>query len=104
MSSPNTALADPDEYLANFTRRVIADALAEAHAARWLARAQQLEDARPKPSDHNGRATPAMLAETDYRIAEKARACRYAAAVAIGTPEAIIRRHLAEIGQTGGTR
>jgi hypothetical protein len=42
----------------------------------WERRAEQLDDARPRPTDFHGRASSAELAERDRRLAEQAAACR----------------------------
>lgn len=40
------------EYVANFQRRILQDALAEATAAYWLRRAADTEAARARPGDY----------------------------------------------------
>ncbi len=61
---------------AHFLHRVLQDAFADASAAQWLRRAEQLEAARPRPGDFTGRATPAELAERSRRLTAAAEACR----------------------------
>lgn len=75
---PATGRVDLDQ----FARRLIQDALATATAAHWEARAETFEAARPKASDHHGKATRPTLAARDARLAQVAQACRNAAVVA----------------------
>ena len=75
-----SSLAD---HLEQFRARVLADALNEASAAYWLRRAVQFDNARPRPGDYTGAATPQQLAQRDARLAEVAQACRAAADVAL---------------------
>lgn len=56
--------------------RFLADALNEASARYWRARAEVFEAARPHPEDFTGRADPAELARLDAANREAARACR----------------------------
>lgn len=70
-------MSDPfSEYLDDFARRVLQDAMTEATAAYWLRRAAELEAARPRPGDFNGNATEAELAARDRRLANDAEGCR----------------------------
>lgn len=62
--------------LGPFARRLLEEALLTAMPAGWLRRAADFEDARPRPGDFNGAATPAELAARDRRCAEAAQACR----------------------------
>jgi len=64
---------------AQLGRRVAQDALNEAAAATWWRKAEAYEWARPKPTDFNGNATPAELAERDRKLAAQAAACRHKA-------------------------
>jgi len=57
-------------------RRVVQDALNDAVATTWRRKAALLEWARPRPTDWNGNATPAELAERDRRLSAQAEACR----------------------------
>jgi tellurite resistance protein len=57
-------------------RRVIQDALAEASASYWTARAAQFEAARPRRGDYRGTATREQLVERDERCQAIAAACR----------------------------
>ncbi|MGD7707253.1 hypothetical protein [Microlunatus sp. Y2014] len=66
----------------HFRARVLQDCLSEATAAYWRGRAQTFEDARPKATDYNGRATSAQLAAKDAELAAIAAACRARALVA----------------------
>lgn len=59
-----------------FRKRVLQDAFTDARAVNWLKRAQTFENARPRPGDFPGRATPAQIAEQDRRLAAAALACR----------------------------
>lgn len=63
--------------------------LNEGLAATWERRARQFEEARPKPGDYMGQATPAEIAERDRDLAETARACRLKAVIVreLGDPE-----------------
>lgn len=67
--------------LARFGVRMIEDAMSAAAPHVWLRRAEQLEDARPRPGDFQGRATAADLAERDQRLAGSAEVCRLKADV-----------------------
>ena len=70
----------PDR-LARFNADVVLDALEHASSARWLRRAAQFEDARPKPTDYTGKATAAQLAAADARCAQAAQLCRHRAGI-----------------------
>lgn len=72
----NFKLATLAAELGPFARRVVEEALTTAMPAFWERRAEQLDDARPRRSDFNGRASSAELAERDRRLAEQAAACR----------------------------
>lgn len=69
------------DVLTQHQRRVIQDALTEASADYWLARAARFDAARPQPGDYTGHASPEALQERDRRCAEIAEACRARAAV-----------------------
>ena len=75
-SRPTLRLEALAAQLGPFRRRVVEEMLATALPAFWARRAEQLEDARPRPTDFNGRASLAELAERDRRLAEQAAACR----------------------------
>ena len=60
-------------------RRVVQDAMNDALACTWRRRADLFEWARPKPTDFNGNATAAEIAEHDRKLAAQAQACRHAA-------------------------
>ena len=64
-------------YLEDFARRVIQDALAEATAAYWMRRADQLENARPRPGEFHGNASAEELNARDERLAALAENCRH---------------------------
>ena len=72
----NFKLATLAAELGPFARRVVEEALTTAMPAFWERRAEQLDEARPRRSDFNGRASSAELAERDRRLAEQAAACR----------------------------
>ena len=57
-------------------RRAIQDAVTDALAETWVWRSYAFEQARPRPGDFTGQATPAELAAADERCAEVALACR----------------------------
>lgn len=63
------------ERLAQFTGRLLADAMAEATSGYWHRRGQQFLDAAPRAGDFNGRATRAELAERHERCRATAAAC-----------------------------
>ena len=63
------------ERLAQFTGRMLADALAEATSGYWQRRGQTFIDAAPRPGDFNGQATRAELAERAQRCRSTAAAC-----------------------------
>jgi len=72
------------DHVANFQRRVLADALQEATAAYWTRRAEAFEAAIPRESDYRGRASDADVEEQRYRLAASALACRQRAQVSLG--------------------
>lgn len=78
------------DYVAHFQMRVLQDALTEATAACWEKRAQQFEDAAPRPGDFTGRATPLEIAARLRRCLATAAACRaHASLWAESKPEPI---------------
>lgn len=64
-----------------FRVRFLADLLTDGMAGQWEKRARVFEWCAPRPSDFNGRATPAELAERAQRCRGTAAACRAKAAV-----------------------
>ncbi len=68
------------DYVENFQRRVMQDALAEATAAYWLHRADTFEAARPRPDDYTETAEERRAKW--HELTEIAQACRNRAAVA----------------------
>lgn len=74
-------LADTITHLDHFQHRVVQDALKDAHPGYWLHRARIFENARPRPDDYTGNATPEDIAALDQRLAESAAACRARAQV-----------------------
>lgn len=64
-----------------FRVRFLADLLTDGMAGQWEKRARVFEWAAPRPSDFNGRATPAELAERTQRCQATAAACRAKAQV-----------------------
>lgn len=79
------------DYVDNFRRRVLQDALTEATAAYWRARAATFEDARPRPGDFHGQAGTAELADLDRRCRDSAEACRRHASLMLDGPPDHIR-------------
>ncbi len=77
------------EYLDQFVRRIVLDALAEAEAAYWRRRARDLEAAMSRPGDYPGNATRDELSARDRRLREVACACRNRAAVAVHGGEGV---------------
>jgi hypothetical protein len=75
-SRPTLRLETLAAQLGSCGRRVVEEALTAALPAFWERRAEQLDDARPRPTDFHGRASSAELAERDRRLAEQAAACR----------------------------
>jgi hypothetical protein len=63
---------DLDEQM---RRRSVQAAILHASAWWWRWRAEQFQQARPRPDDFNGNATPAELAEADRRCVATAHAC-----------------------------
>jgi len=78
-----TAFPGLTEYVEHFRKRVVQDALAEATAIYWNARAERFEAALPRPGDFTGNATPEELEERRQRITECALACRHRATVSL---------------------
>lgn len=64
-------------------RRAVVEAVSYARAETWRRRAQQWEDARPRPTDWPGRGTPEELAAADERCQAAAQACRNRAALIV---------------------
>lgn len=75
-TAADTLSAPVEDQLASFGVRLIEEAIADALPYVWERRAEQLEQARPRPGDFNGRATAVELAERDQRLAEQAEGCR----------------------------
>ena len=69
------------DYLEHFQRRVLQDAIASAHAAQLIRRAEQFEAARPRPGDFHGRATREELSRRWRELTEIAAALRAKAQV-----------------------
>lgn len=65
-----------DAQLSRYAVRMLEDAITEAMPWHWTHRAEQLEDARPRPTDYRGQATREDLAERYARLTEQADACR----------------------------
>lgn len=83
-SAPSLAERFPEpvaQELSDFGTRMLEDAMSAAAPFVWLRRAQDFEDARPRPGEFAGRATAAELAERDKRLAQSAEACRLKADV-----------------------
>lgn len=74
-----------DEYLDQFVRRIIVDALNEATATYWQHTARQLEAACWRPGDFTGHATGEDLTARDRRLHEAAQACRAKGLLAVET-------------------
>lgn len=70
---------DPDTYLENFQRRVLADAIASVDAQQWHKRADTFERSAPRPGDFVGRKTPEQVHESRRRAYDSANACRWRA-------------------------
>jgi hypothetical protein len=84
VANPDPILpVEPDDYLTNFARRILQDALTEARAVYWTRRAEQLEAALPRESDYAGQATARSLATRRERLEAQALACRRRALVAM---------------------
>ena len=71
---------DLDEQL---RRRSVQQTISQAQAWWWRWRAEQFDQARPRPSDFNGQATPADLAAADERCRGVAEACLGKAALIV---------------------
>lgn len=78
--APDTTIDGID--VEHFRLRVLQDALAEATSGYWLRRAKQLEEARARPEDYTGRATPQRLAARDEQLQAAIAACRHRATLA----------------------
>ena len=61
---------------ANFQRRLLLDAVAQASAGYWRRRSAAFEAAAPRPADFNGSGTRAELAAAAHRCHQVAAACR----------------------------
>jgi hypothetical protein len=62
--------------LDHFRARILQDALTEATAQYWLHRAQQFDDAAPRPGDYQGNATPLERQHQAIRSRQTADNCR----------------------------
>ncbi|MHA6511317.1 hypothetical protein [Tessaracoccus sp. Z1128] len=56
--------------------RSVQEAITYAQPCTWTRRAEQLENARPRPGEFHGQATREDLAERYARLTEQAAACR----------------------------
>jgi len=89
-AASNECIRRAELDLGHFAARVIQDALTEAEAAGWERRARAFEEAAPRSTDFNGRATPAELEERSRRCLAVAAACRHKAElIREGQPQAI---------------
>lgn len=89
-----TALRDE---LTRFTVRAVQQMIAEAAPWWWLKRAEHLEEARPRPGDFHGRATPEELAARHARLTEAAAACREHAAFLAQYPDVLTEMMHADV-------
>lgn len=64
------------DMLGGIVPDILADAMAEGMARFWERRAATMEDARPRPGDFVGKATPSELAERFQRLTSTALQCR----------------------------
>jgi hypothetical protein len=64
------------DHVEHFQHRVIADAVLDASATRWLMRADEFEAARPRHGDFHGQATREQLRARWAELTEIANACR----------------------------
>jgi hypothetical protein len=71
------------EHVEHFAKRVVQDALADATARYWSTRAEQFDNAMPRPDDFTGNATPEQIEEQRMRLASTALACRQRAAISL---------------------
>ena len=62
--------------LSRYTARMLEDAITEAMPWHWIRRAEDLDNARPRPGEFHGQATRENLAERHARLTEQAAACR----------------------------
>lgn len=77
MSTPVDTLSPPIEIeISQHAVRMLEDAITEAMPWHWIRRADDLENARPRPGDFNGLATAAELAARDDQLREQVAACR----------------------------
>jgi len=74
-------VTDPPFDVDHFRARLLMDCLLQATAQYWLRRAQDFENALPRPGDHPGRATPQERAQRTARNAQTALNCRRHAAL-----------------------
>lgn len=71
--------------------RSVQESITAAQPCTWDKRAEQLENARPRPGDFHGQATREDLAERYARLTEQAAACREHAE--------LLRRYPSPIGE-----
>lgn len=70
------------ETLDHFVLRLLTDTLNEQTSRYYLKRAEDFENAKPRPGEFHGNRTPEQLREQWRRLDEIARACRARAEVA----------------------
>lgn len=69
------------DYAESMRRRAVQEAITSVLAEQWVRRAEVFDWACPRPTDYNGAATAADLAEATERCAVVAFACRAHAAM-----------------------
>ena len=85
-----------DAQLSRYAVRMLEDAITEAMPWHWMRRAEDLDNARPRPGDYRGQATSEDLADRYARLTEQAAACREHAE--------LLRRYPTPIGQDVAAR
>lgn len=74
---------DLESYVEHFRSRVLQDALVSATRSYWLKRAEAFEAAQHRPGDFVGLCSVEQIEAANRELAEKARACRNRAELAL---------------------
>lgn len=82
MMPPNREPQPLRSTVDHFVLRLLTECIDDAARKQWLKRAAAFENARPKPDDFHGQATPEELRRRWRELTEIANACRARAKVA----------------------
>lgn len=76
-------MTDLDDFIANFQRRSLQDALCDATADWWHRRAAEWDAVPARPGDYVGQSTPEQRKQRRREAADRAALCRYRAGLAL---------------------